>query len=134
MWKIECPNCHHLFSVVTEESAQLIDDEKAEDIKESVPEKIEEGLDNLVPFSRRVPGSFGRETEVDDLTYEYKFKCKNCGHEWTELREKDAQAEVRLPRRAGSPGMSAAGCGPATSPRPLRRLPEASCLPVSRAS
>ncbi len=89
MWKIECPNCHHLFSVVTEESAQLIDDEKAEDIKESVPEKIEEGLDNLVPFSRRVPGSFGRETEVDDLTYEYKFKCKNCGHEWTELREKE---------------------------------------------
>lgn len=56
MWKIECPNCHHLFSVVTEENKDLIDDEKAEDIKENSHERVEDALENLVPYSRRVPG------------------------------------------------------------------------------
>jgi hypothetical protein len=78
-----------MFSVVTEENKVLIDDEKAEDIKENAPEKIEDALATLVPFSRRVPGSFGKETKVDDLTYEYKFKCKHCGNEWTELKEEE---------------------------------------------
>ncbi len=93
MWKIECPNCHHLFSVVTEENKDLIDDEKAEDIKENSHERVEDALENLVPYSRRVPGSFGKEVDVDDLTYEYKFKCKHCGFEWTELKEKERVAK-----------------------------------------
>jgi hypothetical protein len=90
MWKIECPNCHHLFSVVTEENKQLIGDEKSEDIRQDTREKVEDGLDYLVPYSLRPPGSFGKETNVDDLTYEYKFKCKHCGYEWTELKEKES--------------------------------------------
>jgi Zn finger protein HypA/HybF involved in hydrogenase expression len=89
MWKIECPQCHHLFSVVTEENMELIEDEKGEDIKENPREKVEDALETLVPFSRRVPGSFGTEVNVDYLTYEYKFKCKHCGNEWTELKEKE---------------------------------------------
>jgi hypothetical protein len=89
MWKIECPQCHHLFSVVTEENKQLIEDEHGQDIKENRKEKLEEALDILVPFSTRVPGSFGKETDADYLTYEYKFKCTHCGNEWTELKEKE---------------------------------------------
>lgn len=89
MWKIECPNCHHLFRVVTEENKDLIQDEPGEDIKENLREKVEGALDNLVPLSRRVPGSFGKDVNVDYLTYEYKFKCKHCGYEWTELKEKE---------------------------------------------
>jgi hypothetical protein len=89
MWKIECPNCHHLFRVVTEENKDLIQDEPGEDVKEDFKEKVEDALDTLVPFSTRVPGSFGRDVDVDYLTYEYKFKCKHCGYEWTELKEKE---------------------------------------------
>ncbi len=89
MWKVECPKCHHLFSVVTEENKKLIDDEKATDMKESARQKMEDRLATLVPFSRRVPGSFGKEVNVKDLTYEYKFKCKHCGNEWTEIKEEE---------------------------------------------
>ena len=88
MWKVECPSCHHLFSVVTEENKKLIDDEKATDIKESVRERLGDILD-IIPYNLRVPGSKGEEKNVDDLTYEYKFKCKNCGYEWTQLKEEE---------------------------------------------
>jgi hypothetical protein len=90
MWKIECPNCHHAFSVVTEENKKLIDDEKAQDLKTTPGEKTEEFLEYLNPVDQ-VPmsGSKGKEVNVDDLTYEYRFKCKHCGYEWTELKEKE---------------------------------------------
>ena len=42
--KVECPQCHHLFSVITEENKKLIEDEKAEDIKDNLRERIEEDL------------------------------------------------------------------------------------------
>lgn len=87
--KIECPQCHHLFGVVTEENKKLIEDEKAEDIKDNLRERIEDDLELLNPMSRSVPGHRGQEVPVDDLTYEYRFKCTHCGHEWTELKEKE---------------------------------------------
>jgi uncharacterized Zn finger protein (UPF0148 family) len=89
MWKVECPNCHHLFSVVTEENKNLIDDEKAEDLKENAAERVKDVLEDLVPLTMKVPGSVGTMKNVDDLTYEYKFRCKHCGYEWTELKEKE---------------------------------------------
>jgi hypothetical protein len=90
MWKIECPQCHHLFSVVTEENKKLIDDEKAQDLKTTPAEKVEEFLQFLNPLGM-VPmsGSKGNEVKVEDLTYEYRFRCKDCGYEWTELKEKE---------------------------------------------
>ena len=89
MWKIECPQCHHMFSVVTEENKKLVENEAAEDFKEDARERVEDALESLVPFNTNVPGSFGRDVNVDYLTYEYKFKCKHCGKEWTEYKEKE---------------------------------------------
>jgi hypothetical protein len=87
--KIECPKCHHLFSVVTEENKKLIEDEKVEDFKDTLRERVEDDLELLNPISRRVPGSRGRDVDADDLTYEYRFKCTHCGNEWTELKEEE---------------------------------------------
>jgi uncharacterized Zn ribbon protein len=87
--KIECPQCHHLFSVVTEENKKLIEDEKFEDFKDSIRERLEDDLEILDPVSKRVPGSRGKDVAADDLTYEYRFKCSHCGYEWTELKEKE---------------------------------------------
>ncbi|MGA2199495.1 MAG: hypothetical protein ABSG45_06115 [Nitrososphaerales archaeon] len=90
MWKIECPNCHRLFGVVTEENKELIEDGRAQDIKTTPVEKVEEFLGFLNPVSMvPVSGSKGNEVNVDDLTYEYRFKCKHCGYEWSELKEKE---------------------------------------------
>ncbi|MDG6921538.1 MAG: hypothetical protein JRN59_08415 [Nitrososphaerota archaeon] len=86
--KVECPGCHHLFSIVTE-SKELIEDEKVEDFKDDLTERVEDDLEMLNPFSVRVPGSRGEDVAADDLTYEYRFKCTHCGREWTELREKE---------------------------------------------
>lgn len=79
-----------MFSVVTEENKKLIDDEKVQDMKTTPAEKAEEFLEFLNPLEMvPVSGSTGREVNVDDLTYEYRFKCKHCGYEWTELKEKE---------------------------------------------
>jgi DNA-directed RNA polymerase subunit M/transcription elongation factor TFIIS len=93
MWKVECPYCHHFFSVVTEEKNKLVQDEKVEDYKESKARRAEDLLESLIPMSRRVPGSLGSDVKADLLTYEYKFKCKHCGKEWTELREKERESK-----------------------------------------
>ena len=79
---------------VTTESKDLIDDEKAEDLKDNIAEKAELALEWLNPVGV-VPmsGSTGKEVKVDDLTYEYRFKCKHCGYEWTELKEKERVAK-----------------------------------------
>jgi hypothetical protein len=89
MWKIECPQCHSFFSVVTEENKKLIQDEKVEDSKETIPKRMEDALEGLIPYSQRIPGSMGKDVNADYLTYEYKFKCTHCGKEWTELKEKE---------------------------------------------
>lgn len=87
--KLECPQCHSLFRVVTE-SKKLIEDEKVEDYRESKPREVEDALEGLNPIRRRgVPFSkYAKEVETDDLTYELTFKCTKCGHEWTQLEEK----------------------------------------------
>jgi rubredoxin len=87
--KIECPQCHRLFRVVTE-SKELIQDEKVEDFREDRAEDVKDILEFLNPISVvPVRGAFGRDVAADDLTYEYRFKCKHCGYEWTELKEKE---------------------------------------------
>lgn len=71
-------------------SKELVEDEPAEDIKDTGPEKVEEALEFLDPFQIvPVSGSKGRDVNVDDLTYEYHFRCKHCGYAWTEFKEKE---------------------------------------------
>lgn len=89
MWKVRCPNCHSFFRVVIEEKDKPIEDEKVEDFKETEARRVEDALESLIPMSQRVPGSLGHDVSADLLTYEYKFKCKKCGKEWTELKEKE---------------------------------------------
>lgn len=92
--KVECPNCHSLFRVATE-SKTVIEDEKAQDIVDDRREKVEEFLEFLNPVSTvPMPGSKGQEMNVDDLTYEYRFRCKHCGYEWTEIKEKEKVEKI----------------------------------------
>lgn len=100
MWKIVCPKCHTPFRVVTE-SKEVIEDEEGEDIREDKKEKVEDALEQLVPTGPPmgpygsytpvgpVSGSLGEEVPTDTKLYEYRFKCKHCGYEWTETKEKE---------------------------------------------
>lgn len=91
--KVECPHCHSLFRVVTE-SKELVEDNPEEDFREGVKGKVEEALDDIIPtgppgigIGGRAPGSFGKDVDDEDQLYEYKFKCKHCGYEWTEYKD-----------------------------------------------
>jgi transcription initiation factor IIE alpha subunit len=88
--QIECPQCHHLFRVVLEKK-ELLDDEEAEDYVENKKEKAESFLEFITPVGTRpyYPGSLGRDVNVDEKTYEYTFKCKHCGNEWSEFKTKE---------------------------------------------
>jgi hypothetical protein len=75
---------------VVTESKELIEDEKVEDIKDTPGERVKEFLEFLNPVGMvSMAGSQGREVHADDLTYQYRFKCKHCGYEWTEIKEKE---------------------------------------------
>ena len=92
--KIECPKCHSLFQVT--ETKELIQDDKVDVIKVTPGERVKEVLEFLNPVGM-VPmaGSEGREVHADDLTYQYSFKCKHCGYEWTEIKEKETVSKSK---------------------------------------
>ncbi|MFI5420870.1 MAG: hypothetical protein ACHQ1H_07870 [Nitrososphaerales archaeon] len=82
-----CPNCGKRFEV------RLVDKKlvKSESIQENVPINSD--------YFGSYNGSYLEvgETEpvvVDVEEFEYKYKCKHCGHEWTE--EKDEEHEQKL--------------------------------------
>ena len=77
-----CPNCGRRFEIRLV-SKELVD---SETIKESVP--ISED------YFGGYPGSYVElgETEpvyVDIENFQYSYKCKHCGHQWAEIKEKE---------------------------------------------
>ena len=90
--KIECPKCHSLFRIKTE-GKDLIEDEKVEDFKEDKAEQVKDILEFLGPFERVPVRGLLRDVPADDLTYQYRYKCKHCGFDWVELKEKEKVAK-----------------------------------------
>jgi hypothetical protein len=76
--------------VVLEEK-QLASEEKSEDFMEDRKEKAQSFVEFIVPIGTRpyYPGSMGRDVNVDEKTFEYTFKCKHCGNEWTEFQTEE---------------------------------------------
>jgi len=77
-----CPNCGKRFEIRLV-SKELID---SESIKEERPINSD--------FFGGYPGSYVQvgETEpvyVDVEKFKYSYKCKHCGHQWVEIKEKE---------------------------------------------
>jgi hypothetical protein len=82
-----CPSCGKRFEI------RLIGKKlvKSETIKENVPVSHD--------YFGGYDGSFllVGETEpviVDVEEFEYKYKCKHCGHEWTEEKEEEHEEKL----------------------------------------
>ena len=91
--KIECPKCHSLFRIKTE-GKEVIQDEQVEDFREDKEEEVKDFLEFLDPLAIvPVRGAFGRDVNAEDLTYQYEYKCKHCGFEWVELKEREKVAK-----------------------------------------
>lgn len=84
--KVECPNCHSVFRVVTE-SKELVEDNPEEDFKGSALEDIRPTGPPGMGMWGSDTGYSGKDVETEDELYEYKFKCKRCGYEWTEYKD-----------------------------------------------
>jgi len=57
---------------------------------------VEEKIPSPMYASVRVPTvlSVGRTAIVDVEEFQYTYKCKACGHQWSEVREKEYSSEV----------------------------------------
>jgi len=77
-----CPNCGRRFEVRLL-GKKLV---SAESIRESMP--VDQG------FSAGYGGSFLEVSETEPAIvavekFQYAYKCKHCGHQWVEIKDKD---------------------------------------------
>ena len=77
---IMCPKCHRLFSREVEEKE--IVDERVYNTSQA-PEFA--GGGNLQDPNI----TSGMSVPKDLVTYKYHYKCKHCGHEWTDTKEEE---------------------------------------------
>ena len=75
---IVCPKCHRIFSREVEEKEVL------EENFVRAPERPSMSEDESIPASFSRP-SVGERV----VTYRYHYRCKHCGHEWTDVKEEE---------------------------------------------
>ena len=90
-----CPSCGRRFEIRLV-SKKEVDSESHFEKKDTV---------KIVGFSSLKGGGGGglpvplvldnkSETMVDVEEFQYTYKCKHCGHEWTELRDRTRDADA----------------------------------------
>jgi DNA-directed RNA polymerase subunit RPC12/RpoP len=77
-----CPNCGKRFEIRLT-GKKLVD---SEDIPESKPvlgDYFSGGPDSYLELNETEPTYVGVEK------FQYAYKCKHCGHQWVEIKEKE---------------------------------------------
>lgn len=90
--EIECPNCHKFFTI-EKEGSEIVDDEKAEGLHSTLKDDLKDVEDFAKHPLNMHPMPEETEDEVEDVTTEYKYKCKHCGHEWSEFKTKEKRIQ-----------------------------------------
>jgi DNA-directed RNA polymerase subunit RPC12/RpoP len=74
-----CPSCGRRFEI------RLVKKEKVDS------EELNEDIDRRVPYAsvRLLSITLTQESPsiVDIVDFQYTYKCKHCGHEWSEVHE-----------------------------------------------
>lgn len=83
-----CPSCGHRFTI------RIVSKEKVgeREVTEYEPKgqmDVSPGLKFATPAEDTADLTEGIPIYVDVKTFSYKYKCSRCGHQWTEVREKD---------------------------------------------
>jgi hypothetical protein len=71
-----CPQCHRVFSREVEE-------------KEEIAENFTPVADGPAMYLPLAPIDRSTKYQMERVTYRYHYKCKHCGHEWTETRTEE---------------------------------------------
>ena len=87
---ITCPKCHRPFTKELEGEKLLAENEGEE-------KRIDAMVGNrpMLGMSRITGATETTSVHTIDLTYEDRFKCKHCGHEWTELKTKEGEVKEK---------------------------------------
>jgi hypothetical protein len=80
-FEIICPQCHRLFTKELEDK-EFIGSEIVEVPGEPASLKGETRLSTSEPYF----------VKKEVSRYKYHYKCKHCGHEWTEMRTQERNA------------------------------------------
>ncbi len=79
---IMCPQCHRLFTRDIEEK-EIVDEETIYR-QEDPPVIAGPSEDAVVPIPEpQIPEEL--------VTYRYRYKCKHCGNEWTDIKKETLQ-------------------------------------------
>jgi rubredoxin len=79
--EVMCPECHRLFTKELEDK-QFIGHEVVEVPEEPASLKGSTRLSTWEPIF----------VKKDISRYRYRYKCKHCGHEWTEIKTEERSA------------------------------------------
>lgn len=82
-----CPSCGRRFHIRLVDRKLVGDRRRVEEIKKVVGTPMA-GMygQSLIVGEADVP------ITVDVKDFQYSYKCKQCGHAWTEIREKESKA------------------------------------------
>ncbi|MDA4122636.1 MAG: hypothetical protein OK456_05580 [Thaumarchaeota archaeon] len=86
-----CPSCGRRFEVRLE-SKKLLKDQTVTTMLNASEAAVKDALiAGPAPPAAPVPTLMGQGEPVivDVETFQYTYKCKHCGHEWSEVREEE---------------------------------------------
>jgi len=75
-----CPSCGRRFEIRLESKKLSKEERKTARL---TPSRSIEWSELIEPLTVRV----GKPITVDVESFQYSYKCKHCGHEWSEVRE-----------------------------------------------
>lgn len=80
-----CPNCGRRFTIRLTGKQMMSEKE----VTERVPDSQAGGPGTRFATQSETSVTEGVPIYVDVKEFSYSYKCTHCGHQWTEVREKD---------------------------------------------
>ncbi len=80
-----CPACGKRFHIKLVSRKLVGEREERTVAREEIPVSIGGGMPNPIMVGQDVP------ITVDIEDFQYSYKCKHCGHQWSELRTKESR-------------------------------------------
>lgn len=84
-----CPACGRRFSIRLVGEKLVNDRKDTEEMKEAAVSPLSyasQAFTNFLVVEENVP------VEIDIKDFQYTYKCKHCGHIWTEMHEEESKS------------------------------------------
>lgn len=86
-----CPSCGRRFHIKLVEKKQVADQTVTEKMT-AIETEMDVGL--MHPNIWILPLTEGQPVIVDIEEFQYMYKCTHCGHQWSEVHEKEESSKI----------------------------------------